>query len=119
MNTGDSDEFTGYVVGSGDEMNYPPFIKVNNTAIKRTRVEKHSATYYRVAGAWELDVQFIHGKLVVTYPKWAVDAYHTVAPCSQDEWKEDNGGYVDQNRDYLAPEPKKVNDFSLDDDMPF
>ncbi len=54
-------------------------------------------TYFKDAGHWEVRIEERDGKL------FSADAYsgkhpqlvgHELVPCTKEEWKKDNGGYV-------------------------
>lgn len=78
----------------------PLFVSINGTALML-----RGNVYHRHAGLWDLDYKIIDGKLL----SWCPTNRYTKMPwlhrkplieITQDEWKKNNAGYVDENYDY-------------------
>lgn len=74
-------------------MSYPMYVKLEGCCL---RLEGNS--YYRDAGNWEVDFREVDGKLIVHEPSKSSPMNHAhgreLVPCSKEEWREDNSGYV-------------------------
>jgi hypothetical protein len=77
-----------------DPENYPRYVRLgkNGPALKGGR-----SSYYRDAGEWSITPTFKNGRLEVG-EKQISEMAHAIGmeliPCSEEEWKESNLGYV-------------------------
>ena len=76
---------------------YPTFVAIGTVTVRLVKVNNKMATYYRHAGAWDVLVKRTEdGKLICAHNTGPLAHSNGVEAkeCSQQEWEEDNAGYI-------------------------
>jgi len=79
---------TGYFIDL--DRDYPPFVKLKNGSCLR---HKNNGEYYKDAGNWEIDSQWLDGKLFSISNIESLNGLELIE-ITGEEWKKDNKGYI-------------------------
>ena len=74
----------------------PKFVRVGfwGSALRRMG---NTTRYYRHAGDWSVESTIVNGEIVALSTVHALNG-RLLTECTEQEWREDNGGYVDPPR---------------------